>query len=272
MRSHIESAGTIQMKAHAVWPEGLQGRDLDAYALVYLEAGSGYYWDAAVADKIEVRAGDVLVLFPGLRHRYGRAQTDPLWSERYVVFSGPIFEELERDQLLNRDEPIWHTHNDAAFRQLFAQVVTDTLSGRQHIQPHQLLSQLHQLISDAHRLHHHAINPHSDWRERACAALGDDLGLDISIAALAKDFDCSEQVFRKRFKKELGISPQQFRLQRRLDQAQDLLLDAHNSLADVADACGFCDQYQFSRMFKRHRGRSPGRFRQEQGLSPRVQQ
>lgn len=271
MRSQIESAGTVRMKGYAVWPEGLRGRDLEAYALVLIEAGGGYYWDESLAEKMAVQAGDVLILFPGLRHRYGRREQDPLWSERYLVFNGPIFSELEHDGLLKRTECIWHTHNNSDYRQRFAQVVTDTLSGHQHIRPHQLLSALHQLISDAHTLHHQALNPHSDWRERACLALSENLDQDIALAYLAKSFACSEQVFRKRFKKELGISPQQFRLQRRLDYAQALLLDSKHSLAAIAEASGFCDQYQFSRMFKRHRGKSPGTFRKEQGLSPRVQ-
>lgn len=270
MRSHIEIAGNIRVKGHAEWPEGLIGRDLEAYALVLLEAGAGYYWDESLETGIEVQAGDILVLFPGLRHRYGRRKQDPLWSERYLVFNGPIFKELERDGLINRNQPVLHTHNDNDYRLAFARLVNDVLAGHQHIYPHQMLGQMHQLIIQANSLHHQHLQRQLDWREQACAALGEQLQHEISLQRIAEQCGCSEQTFRKRFRKELGLAPQQFRLQRRLDHAQELLMDSHYNLSDIADACGFCDQYQFSRMFKRHRGKSPGTFRKEQGLSPRT--
>ena len=36
------------------------------------------------------------------------------------------------------------------------------------------------------------------------------------------------------------------------------------SLAEIADACGFCDQSYFTRVFNETKGQTPGQFRQHQ--------
>lgn len=273
LRSTILQAGTIRRKPVGPWPGGSAGRDLEAYALVLLEAGSGVYLDEAGRSE-RVSAGDVLVLFPGLRHRYGREEHDPLWSEHFLVCAGPLFEVLEAEGLLSRSQPVWRTGADGAsrgaFRDSFAALVVDVQSGKQWLHPHRTTARLHQLIVDAQALHAGRDRVAHAWREAACALLGERLDQDLPPAAAARTLCMHEQAFRKRFRRELGIPPQQYRLQRRLDHAQQLLLEETRSLAAVATACGFCDQYHFSRIFKRHRGQSPGSWRASQGLSPRA--
>ncbi len=261
--------GSIRSKGLAYWPQGAKGRDLGSYALVLIDAGGGYYADGNGFEQ-QVSAGDVLVLFPGLYHRYGRRAQDPLWSEHYVVFNGPLFSLLEDQELYTRSEPIWHTGSDSHFRQDFVSLVADVQAGRLQSDEHLLFGRLHALIAEARHLHQRQQDSFIQWREQVCAELSAHLGEELSLEGVATKFNMSEQVFRKRFKKEAGISPQQFRLQCRLDHAQELLLDDTNTLDDVAELCGFCDQYHFSRIFKRHRNMSPGSFRKLQGLSPRA--
>lgn len=261
-------AGGTRSKGLAEWREHDPGRDLEAYALVLIEAGGGFYRDEN--QQQEIKAGAVLVLFPGLRHRYGRRPQDPLWAERWLVFKGPLFEHLEASGLLDRQQPVWQSGSDPGFRQRFAALVVDFLAGRCQLDPHSSIARVHALIAECHRLHQQQHNDFSKWREQACNALAARLDQDLILEQLASDFGCSAQVFRKRFKREVGSSPQQFRLQRRLDHAQELLLDDSNTLDTIAPACGFCDQYHFSRIFKKHRGISPGQFRQQHGLSSRA--
>ncbi len=265
----ISLAGNILSKGQAEWPDEVNGRDLQAYALVLIEAGGGFYWDKN-GNEASVQAGDVLILFPGLHHRYGRRAHDPLWSERYLVFNGPLFQQLELNGLINRDEAIWHSQSDPGFRQRFAELVVDFLAGRCQLDPHSSVARVHSLIAECHRLHRQTNNDFSQWRDQACARLTVHLDQDLILSQVAHEFHCSEQTFRKRFRQEVGISPQQFRLQRRLDHAQELLMDDSQTLEQIADACAFCDQYHFSRMFKRHRSMSPGQFRRQQGLSARA--
>lgn len=51
-------------------------------------------------------------------------------------------------------------------------------------------------------------------------------------------------------------------------QAQSLLVQGDQPLAEVAEACGFCDVYHFGREFKRSVGISPARLRSELSAAP----
>jgi AraC-like DNA-binding protein len=66
---------------------------------------------------------------------------------------------------------------------------------------------------------------------------------------------------RRLFKKHLGVSPRRWLTRERLVLAQRRLLEPGASVGRVAELCGFCDIYHFSREFKRHVGASPRTWR-----------
>jgi AraC-like DNA-binding protein/ligand-binding sensor protein len=83
----------------------------------------------------------------------------------------------------------------------------------------------------------------------------------------------SPAYFSTVFKEELGESFSDFLSRLKVEKAAELLLGSELSLADVADTCGFQDQSWFSRVFKRHMGVSPGRFREAGGRrSPELKE
>jgi AraC family transcriptional regulator len=55
-------------------------------------------------------------------------------------------------------------------------------------------------------------------------------------------------------------------LQRRVDAAQELLLNSTLSLTDIALTCGFADQSHFTRVFTANVGISPGALRRARGV------
>ena len=67
--------------------------------------------------------------------------------------------------------------------------------------------------------------------------------------------------FRKEFAKRIGIPPARYRLLRRIDRAKSLVTASNRPIRDIADSLGYCDEYFFSRQFKRVTGTSPGEFR-----------
>ena len=63
------------------------------------------------------------------------------------------------------------------------------------------------------------------------------------------------------FKKNFGISPQQYIQQKKLDHARLLLADPTYSIAEVARALCFYDPAAFTTFFKKHTGMTPKQFR-----------
>lgn len=63
------------------------------------------------------------------------------------------------------------------------------------------------------------------------------------------------------FKKHLGRPPHQVLLQRRLQEARNLLATTDRQVKDICFACGFRDVVNFCRCFKARFGTTPARFR-----------
>ena len=64
----------------------------------------------------------------------------------------------------------------------------------------------------------------------------------------------------------LGLTPKQLIMRFRLEAALNLLITTDRPLAEVAAACGYYDQSQFGRHFRRVVGTSPSAYRAEHRL------
>lgn len=86
-------------------------------------------------------------------------------------------------------------------------------------------------------------------------------GGKMSIAELASACGLSRGYFIHAFKSTTGVTPHQWMLSRRIEQAQELLRNSEQPLAEIALICGFADQSHFTRVFSRMSGASPGSWR-----------
>jgi len=83
--------------------------------------------------------------------------------------------------------------------------------------------------------------------------------LDEAIRSMPFHYD----YLRKLFKKEVGLNPLEYMTKLRMKKAETMLgpmWAKGNSIADVAELCGFDDALYFSRVFKKHFGCSPSAF------------
>ena len=83
----------------------------------------------------------------------------------------------------------------------------------------------------------------------------------IEVGDLAELVELSVSQLNRRFKKLFGIAPMQFVLRSRINAARSILSCGSQSLGEVALECGFYDQGQFGRIFKRETGLTPGEYR-----------
>ncbi len=87
--------------------------------------------------------------------------------------------------------------------------------------------------------------------------------LDWDFEREARRQSLSYPHFRRVFRAVHGMPPGRFLLECRLRKAEELLLHSETQVREVANLCGFEDEFYFSRIFKRHRLLSPFRFRVE---------
>jgi AraC-like DNA-binding protein len=78
---------------------------------------------------------------------------------------------------------------------------------------------------------------------------------------VAAHLGVSYAAFRKNFTKATGVSPNDYRIRKRLESAKFSL--AGDSIKQVARSLGYCDSFAFSSQFKRHFGISPREFQRQ---------
>ncbi len=85
----------------------------------------------------------------------------------------------------------------------------------------------------------------------------------LSIEELARAAHLSRGYFMSRFKQIFGLSPHQYQLLKRIEQARARLLKTSDTLDRISADLGFADAFHFSRLFKKMTGRSPQVFRSD---------
>ncbi len=83
---------------------------------------------------------------------------------------------------------------------------------------------------------------------------------DFSLSLAAEKSFVSEPYFRKLFKNELGVSPKQYVINRRIKHAASLIIAGYYTLQEISELCGYNDYKHFSVEFKKALGVSPSRY------------
>ncbi|MEA5449541.1 AraC family transcriptional regulator [Leptolyngbya sp. CCNP1308] len=87
------------------------------------------------------------------------------------------------------------------------------------------------------------------------------LNRDLSLAELASVVNISPTYFASLFKRTMGISPHQYVIKQRVEQAKLMLSKTDLAIADIALEVGFSSQSHLTQQFKRHTGLTPKQVR-----------
>ena len=104
----------------------------------------------------------------------------------------------------------------------------------------------------------HPLNP---YVERMLSDIIDNLANpSYEICQTIQAMPFHPQYFRDLFCKEIGCTPNQYLMKKRLEYAQELILAkplSGSTMKEIAQQCGWQDFYYFSRLFKQYTGLSP---------------
>lgn len=109
----------------------------------------------------------------------------------------------------------------------------------------------------------HGFSNNLTLSDRICRYLSDNIGVPFSSENIEMRFYLSYKYMSHLFKKEKGVTMQQYHNSVRMDEACRLLCSTLMSIGEIADKLGFSDVLYFSRCFRNYTGKSPSAYRKD---------
>lgn len=227
------------------------------YQILFVESSGVSMWTPD--GEVTLSAGEMILLAPHVRHDYRYLPgCDAMW----VHFTGRgVRELLERFEI----EPfVKYDITDTGQFRILAEKIIREYRLRQVGFESISCAYLVQILTLAKRRIDAAADENTVGPPDLSPALEDmqtDFAKNREIADYAKMCGISSSYFISRFTKEYGMPPYRYLTQIRIGQAKHLLLETGISISEIARSVGYADPFCFSRVFRKHTGMSPSKFR-----------
>lgn len=218
----------------------------DHYLLHYVTQGAGLFRGSH--GEYTLSAGDMFVIRPGETTFYQADGQDP-WRYIWIGFDCPA----EFAPLLEEDT----VHLPLA-EGIFSALKTagKLQTGRELF----MCAKLYELLAHMARQAEAAPTPEDSIRQ-AVNYMETEYMRDISISGIAGMLKMNRSYFSTLFKRVMGVPPQKYLTQLRIEKAAGLMASNGFTASEAALAAGYADVFAFSRAFKKARGVSPTQYR-----------
>lgn len=252
------SAGYEQRRNEVYSWDGLKRGSAPFLVVQHTLVGEGRL-DFAGA-QYRLRPGQTMVLSMPHAHRYW-LERGGHWEYFWMVVNGREALRLARE-LIDARGPVV-TLPEPVIDRLAAACLTliertDITPGEASAAAYSAMAALHDGVFGAHALPEASMPP---WLARVLAFVDGNLGQPLQVQSLAAVAEMSRAHFVRQFSAQVGISPSDFVLERRLERIERLLLATDMSVVAIAGMTGFADANYLGKAFRRRRGVSPLAFR-----------
>ena len=107
----------------------------------------------------------------------------------------------------------------------------------------------------------HSIGSYSPIVQKAITMINADLSANLTLSMIADAHNISSGYLATVFKKEVGMTVSEYIREKRMNYAEHLLSTTHLQIQTVALHCGIMDLQYFSKIFKKHTGKTPKEYR-----------
>lgn len=236
--------------------------------LLYILDGGWEVWEED--QRYQLRKGDLCFLHGG-RHHYGKTGCLPGTRTMFLHCDRlPEDAVSSQNQTSGWDDTVsvntlTHCRKNSKVEDLFKEIIYNFYSDVPHVQV-KLFALLLELFYELSTL--------SDkW---AVDQMGDELVNEIifrirtmphisyTLQSLAEELYVCPSTLSKRFKRATGVSVYQYQLRTKLEMAKtSLVTEQDASLKEIAASFGFCDEFHFSKLYKKRFGISPSQSRRK---------
>ncbi|MFZ0435864.1 MAG: helix-turn-helix domain-containing protein [Chthoniobacterales bacterium] len=209
----------------------------------------GHCWKVEAPCVITELDGDYLEYGPSEPHEY--------WTELYLVYSSGLIPRFVECGFIEESRPVWPISNPSALRPLLEELARCLATKEK---PARIDRIAERIILET------LLPPHvsdSSVISKAIDAIQTNWQSPPNLESLAGKCNMSVSTFQRRWNESMGITPARYALGLRLQEACRLLIETGDTISEVAKACGFDDEFYFSRCFRREFGTPPRSYRKE---------
>jgi AraC-like DNA-binding protein len=232
------------------------GRVLGAFQVVCVTGGSGEF-ESKPTGRIPIVAGSVIVIFPGVWHRY-RPDAHTGWAESWIEVVGTTADRLLAAGIIRPERAVVRLANADT---LSAMMITIHQRLQRRLQRYDaesgaLALQLFSRLAAVQRGRTEP-SPVDAAIARAERVLLEHLHDPPPMPEVAERVGMAYSYFRREFKRRTGFSPRLYLQRLRLDKARRMLGTTPESIQSIADRLGFNTPFHLSAAFKKEFGVSP---------------
>lgn len=260
--THIEPCHEYPTKSHPAhhnfnWRNG---RVLQEYQVIYISRGQGLFESESQKPTI-VTPGTVIYLFPNERHRY-KPDDQIGWDEHWIGIKGNFIDNLASCGYLSPKNACMEIGTHSEIINIFSEIIENTKTERPGYQPLISGAALH-LLGSVHSIarQNDIENNDNDIINRAQLLFRANTKQPFSPEQAAHELNVGYSWFRKRFKTYTGLSPGQYYLQLKIEQAKIELATSSCSIKKIAYDLNFDSAFYFSKLFKEKTGLKPSEYR-----------
>jgi AraC-like DNA-binding protein len=241
------------------WRPGLEGQvdhRFARWAAMFVFRGDGLLDHAGRSERLE--APFLLLARAGKRYRYGPDET---WDECHMVFDTPPdglrLSEWPRGALPMQDPTAVRAHLNRALRLLENPAVAGVVDQLDALAPVMMLAARYGSGERVGREPLRRIYAAEQW-------MREHLGEGFEVADVSERFGFSPATFRRWWNRRFELSPWQYVIRLRMQEAQRLLLASrYLSVGQVARRVGYPDPRYFATAFRQATGMTPTEFREQ---------
>ena len=231
-------------------------RSLPDYELVLLLKGQGHI--TVCGEHFPVNAGDLICFKPGIEHS--------LWVEQepYMLFYGLHFMPSDPAQPVPFPD-LLHLDAPARLEKIF-HTLHETYYSKPYLFEWKQALLLQQILCEILSILHEKEEPAGSRRIRQVLEyIHEDPCRPITLEGLLRQVGIQKTEFIRIFRTVTGTTPIRYIIDRRLENACELLETTELPVALIAERCGFSDAFYFSRCFSAHYAVSPREYRKQHG-------
>ncbi len=261
---HVHLAGYTEPDPnYIIYHSALSPEDLALFQFEYVTNGVGYIESSGY--KYRVKKGDLFFINKGCERLY-YTDKDFLLEKKWITVSGTLIDALLKEYNVINDVIVCHNYDDAYLQKELDFLRRNSELSQSEINLHSAIL-IHRIIQTlSQKNYHHNDSIQLDIAHEIRSYIKQCIHKRFTLDDISKQLFLSKNQIINMFKKKFHITPMQYSIKLKIENAKFMLENSDVSINKISDALAFTDNRHFAKTFKSVMGMSPSEYRKTKRL------